>query len=1009
MVYPKIKIVIFVGVLLFQIFGVSAQQNIYHAYSETELLPSNIIHAMTQDSDGKYWFVSQNGVMTYDGISWDTFPDTLGLPNTEFSIISTFSDGSIIIVGKNTYNKKVACTFKNNTWNILDLPGEVTTLDRFHAFEDDSGINIFHSSANDLYFYNSNDKVWKSKLNLMGISYIEPIRQILHHNDQLLVVSFTSVLGFDKNLEPIEDYKVPGLSDYRLHWLYISADEDTIIGIAPEKLLIKIKEFPVKEVNSPQTTISSTITYGKIQINKGTIYYTSTGPLYMYDLKRGTQRQLTGHGDPLLPMWTDFFLDKNNVVWVVNLRGISKINSTNFELYSTIHGLSEDEITSIEHLPNDFHFLGHNRGFTVFKGNEVYWIYRFESKLSTRIQEVTMYNDHTLYAAASTNGLLKINIKNKTVKSIPTPGFAGVFSVNYFSDSIYFNGYTDVGILYKEKLINSKKVGTARRIFKTKSGLPILMSRLGLIIDPFGEDIVLNSTSDDFNIFSLAYHKDSLLMATMGGLFSYVNGETKSYPIDNQFVQRGVYSLLSDSYGNLWVGTSEGVYQINNHKIINHFTSLYGLMGNESNRDALSEDKEGRIWIGTNRGLTILDPRTLNGVNTKLNPFVKSLYSGNKELNPLEINKLKFSNNEIEFVLGAYHFIDEKNLVFSYRLAGLEESWVEIPSIELSKVRYNFLTPGEYTFEFKVKESLGPWSETYQTHPIIILKPFYFQYWFILIILTGTIFFITLLVRFFVIRRSKNKLEHLLNLKMKEVLAYQGELENRNSELQTTNTELDTLVYSISHDLRAPVLSSLGLVNIYDLTNDPEEKSKYIGLIRKSMERLDGFIQNILKISRNARLEINNSEFNPKILLEEIIDSQRHREEAANIKFEINCAIETISTDQERLTMIMTNLISNAIIYSDVKKEQSVIRVNCKMEDDLLKISVYDNGVGIHPNYINDIFKIFVRANEVKSGSGLGLYITHQTALKLGAELSVNSEYGKWTEFSILFYQGTKN
>jgi signal transduction histidine kinase len=220
-------------------------------------------------------------------------------------------------------------------------------------------------------------------------------------------------------------------------------------------------------------------------------------------------------------------------------------------------------------------------------------------------------------------------------------------------------------------------------------------------------------------------------------------------------------------------------------------------------------------------------------------------------------------------------------------------------------------------------------------------------------------------------------------------------------ELSRTNFELDSFVYRASHDLRAPLRSILGLINVITIETNPDLKFNYVKLIEKSVNKLDKFIADLTDFSRNSRLEIKAEPIDFELILQEIIDNLKYMEGAAETQITIEKKQSAILySDNARLEIVLQNLVSNAIKYRNPDTDS---RLNILIENDANQaiITFSDNGKGIKPEYLNKIFDMFYRASEDSYGSGLGLYITKQIAEKLGGSISVNSEFGVGTTFKI--------
>jgi signal transduction histidine kinase len=223
-----------------------------------------------------------------------------------------------------------------------------------------------------------------------------------------------------------------------------------------------------------------------------------------------------------------------------------------------------------------------------------------------------------------------------------------------------------------------------------------------------------------------------------------------------------------------------------------------------------------------------------------------------------------------------------------------------------------------------------------------------------------------------------------------------------NSLLKKSNEELDRFVYSTSHDLRAPLVSVLGLINISQNTESLPELKKYLDMMKGRVHALDSFIKDITDYSRNNRTEISTASINLSQLATEIWDSLKYSQKAEKIHFEMDFSQDLIlESDPHRLQVILTNLISNAIRYHDSKKEHCYVRLSCKKTEKSFVLSVEDNGQGIAPEYHNKIFQMFFRANESSTGSGLGLYIVNEAIAKLSGQVQLQSALQQGSTFII--------
>ncbi len=220
-------------------------------------------------------------------------------------------------------------------------------------------------------------------------------------------------------------------------------------------------------------------------------------------------------------------------------------------------------------------------------------------------------------------------------------------------------------------------------------------------------------------------------------------------------------------------------------------------------------------------------------------------------------------------------------------------------------------------------------------------------------------------------------------------------------ELKVRNIELDNFVYKVSHDLRAPLSSVLGLVNLAKLEGNDDSLAEYIKLIGQKVQQLDSFISDVLSHSKNLKLDVKIEKIDLKKLIDQTYTDLNYLKGADQIKKEIQIEGGDFYSDPWRIGEILRNLVSNSIKYRDFSKTDPEIKINIRVGDDRVIILFADNGIGINQPNLNKIFEMFYRASLQSDGSGLGLYIVKNAVEKLGGILKVTSEIGKGTTFEL--------
>jgi len=228
------------------------------------------------------------------------------------------------------------------------------------------------------------------------------------------------------------------------------------------------------------------------------------------------------------------------------------------------------------------------------------------------------------------------------------------------------------------------------------------------------------------------------------------------------------------------------------------------------------------------------------------------------------------------------------------------------------------------------------------------------------------------------------------------------ELQEVNQLLNKANGELDQFVYRISHDLLAPISSSIGLVNL--CKTDTKNLDLYLGLQEKSLHKLDYYVKEILDYSRNTRIN-----FQPAIkidfeqVVKQIFEQQCKAESATNVALEVKVEGNTpFYADEFRLHIILQNLISNAIRYQKPNAQNSFVKCEVWITEKEAQIDISDNGVGIPLKYRSSIFQMFYRADSRSTGAGLGLYITAEALSRINGKIEVFSEENIGTKIRLL-------
>ncbi|SDL43450.1 Signal transduction histidine kinase [Catalinimonas alkaloidigena] len=234
--------------------------------------------------------------------------------------------------------------------------------------------------------------------------------------------------------------------------------------------------------------------------------------------------------------------------------------------------------------------------------------------------------------------------------------------------------------------------------------------------------------------------------------------------------------------------------------------------------------------------------------------------------------------------------------------------------------------------------------------------------------------------------------------------AEQNALRLRNEQLKKANEELDRFVYSASHDLRAPITSMMGLVQLLKLESDPQKIRECLLLKEKSLMKIDGVIKEIVEYSRNNRSELIVEPIDVRQEVAQVLERLHHKEfdEAQpSILLDMPHDLPKVHIDRQRLLLVLNCLVSNALRFYDPNRAYSWVRIRAYPEDKGMSLQVIDNGIGIAPEHLGSIFDMFYRAHTKNAGAGLGLYIAREAVQKVGGHISATSTPGETTVFTV--------
>jgi len=225
----------------------------------------------------------------------------------------------------------------------------------------------------------------------------------------------------------------------------------------------------------------------------------------------------------------------------------------------------------------------------------------------------------------------------------------------------------------------------------------------------------------------------------------------------------------------------------------------------------------------------------------------------------------------------------------------------------------------------------------------------------------------------------------------------------RNKELQSAYDELGKFTYSVTHDLRGPLLSVIGAIDLAKTMEDLPEIKELLVMMDDAVKKLDEFIRNTHEYYnlKRGKLVPEDIDFNKIIADATAIFTISGRMDNTRFTSEV-FQDEKFVSDEVSIKIILNNLFSNAFKFQKKNGADKFVDVKINVRDGKATIVVSDNGIGIHESHIGNIFTMFYRATSEEPGSGFGLYNVKDAIERLNGNINVQSALNEGTIFTIV-------
>ncbi len=308
---------------------------------------------------------------------------------------------------------------------------------------------------------------------------------------------------------------------------------------------------------------------------------------------------------------------------------------------------------------------------------------------------------------------------------------------------------------------------------------------------------------------------------------------------------------------------------------------------------------------------------------------------------------------------------------YAYRLVGFRDQWTELGTKR--DVTFTNLNPGAYTLEVRASNNDGVWNRQGLALQVIVEPPFWRTWWFRVV---AALAVVGLLSGGYLVRtRSIRRHNRALAAENVERRRAEVELAANNAELEVKNTEMERFIYTVSHDLKTPLVTIKGFLGYLERDADAGNRERVrhdVVRIGKAVDTMHHLLEDLLELSRIGRLMNPPESVALSALAEEAVVLVAGRIDQRGAVVDVDPAMPAVHGDRLRLLEVYQNLIDNAVKFSGEQRSPR-IEIGARKDSGEVLCWVRDNGLGIDPRYLEKVFGLFERLDQKIPGTGVGL------------------------------------
>ena len=509
---------------------------------------------------------------------------------------------------------------------------------------------------------------------------------------------------------------------------------------------------------------------------------------------------------------------------------------------------------------------------------------------------------------------------------------------------------------------------------------------------------------------------------------TFINYNTR-YRLPNE-----LKSMAEDRHGNLWICSSDHLFCISHNTHIVHDYALNNVLGNDAfNTRAFYIDQKGTIYAGATGGVLTVHSEKIPPVAARQQVTLTSFNIYNqrqeaaengiltKDISLIEELELGYEQKIFSFGFQCINYDQSEQLEYYYKLEGLSDTWIKADPTQTAT--FSGLKWGTYHLDVKAVTSSGEVGHLSHPLKLVILPPWWATWWFrgIMALLVLIAFQAITRYRIQYIEHQRQRLSQQVSERTQELAQRNEEITQQKQNLEKKNEELDEALKTkdrimsvIAHDLRNPMTIVTGMLELLRRdkeVNQSANLSKQVGTVSHAASHLQNEMENLLQWVRmkgDAILYAPHDVYLNTLVADNIQllqDLLQQKEISINLS---DSSQTSAYCDDRMIATVIRDLLQNAIKFSQRKSE---IEILLSETENQIILKIQDHGMGMTAERSQHLFDggeiTSTEGTEKEKGSGLGLKICHNFISKNKGDITVSSEEGKGSTFSISLPKGT--